>query len=181
MVTTHVPDPEQSPRQPLKLAVRIAWALSVTTVPLGKEAFAAAQRSPQLIPAGALVTLPRMDPTGVLVMLKVKLRRSNRAATLLAASMVTVQAPVPAQAPDHPAKSDPGSGCAFKETSVPWAKAAEQVLPQSMPAGLLLTTPEPAPCRETASGKVEGGAAATETAVEQVTRSGPLMTWTAGA
>ena len=133
------------------------------------------------MPPGALVTVPRMGPRGVFVRLSVKVRRSNRAPTSRAASMVTLHAPAPVQAPDHPAKTDRASGWAVRETTAPWANAAEHVLPQSMPAGLLVTVPEPGPCRDTFRGKVSGGAAVTDTGVEQVTRSGPLVTWTAGA
>ena len=140
-----------------------------------------AQSRPQLMPAGALVTVPRMGPRGVFVRLRVKLRRSNRAPTSRAASMVTLHAPAPVQAPDHPAKTDAASGWAVRDTTAPWLKTAEHVFPQSMPAGLLVTVPEPGPCRDTFRGKVWGGAALTETVVEHVTRSGPLVTWTAGA
>jgi hypothetical protein len=69
IVTTQPPEPAQSPPQPLKLAVAMGCAESVTTVPLGNVADAIAQSSPQLMPAGELVTPPRMRPSGVLVML----------------------------------------------------------------------------------------------------------------
>jgi hypothetical protein len=54
------------------------------------------------------------------------------------------------------------------------------VLPQSMPAGLLATTPDPVPWRETVSGWVWGGAAVTDTRVAHGTLSAPLVTWTVG-
>jgi len=59
--------------------------------------------------------------------------------------MVTVQASVPLQpAPDQPANVLPGLE-AVSVTAVPALKAAEQVAPQSIPAGELVTAPLPSP------------------------------------
>jgi hypothetical protein len=55
------------------------------------------------------------------------------------------------------------------------------VPPQAIPAGVLVTVPEPPPWRETASGNVGTPGAVTVTLVAQVTFSGPLVTRTAGA
>ncbi len=41
------------------------------------------------------------------------------ATTILSSFIVIKQAPVPAHAPDHPAKGDPVSGVAAKVTTVP--------------------------------------------------------------
>ena len=76
---------------------------------------------------------------------------SNVAATDLAASMVTTQAVVPAQAPDQPANTEPEAGVAVSETTVPAAKGALQVAPQSSPAGAEATLPVPEPARVTSS------------------------------
>jgi hypothetical protein len=53
--------PEQTPLQPLKVEPLAGAAVRVTTVPPAKLSV---QSSPQLIPAGALVTVP--DPAPVL-------------------------------------------------------------------------------------------------------------------
>jgi hypothetical protein len=59
---------------------------------------------------------------------------------------MTVQGPVPLQPPPlKPPKVKPGSDAAVKVTEVPLSKDAEQVLPQLIPAGLLVTVPLPAP------------------------------------
>ena len=71
------------------------------------------------------------------------------AVTLRASDMLTVQEPVPEQAPEKPAKVEPAAAVAVRLTVVPEAKLAEQVVPQSMPAGLLLTEPLPVPLRAT--------------------------------
>ena len=76
------------------------------------------------------------------------------AVTLLAWVMVTVQLPVPLQAPLHPAKLELPVGAAVSVTDVPVLTFAEQVLPQSMiPIGTVeLTVPVPPPALATVSG-----------------------------
>jgi hypothetical protein len=56
---------------------------------------------------------------------------------------------VPEQSPDQPVKVDPASGVADREATVPGVKLAWQLAPQSIPAGLELTWPEPKPGLET--------------------------------
>ena len=46
--------------------------------------------------------------------------RVKVAVTLLAASIVTLQAPVPEQAPDQPPNCEPEAGVAVSATTVPW-------------------------------------------------------------
>src|SRR5213076_2587955 len=68
-VTVQVPVPEQPPPlQPVKIEPAAGVALRVITVPLAKLAVHVA---PQLIPAGALVTVPLPVPAGVTVRVKV--------------------------------------------------------------------------------------------------------------
>src|SRR5437899_10582162 len=76
------------------------------------------------------------------------------AVTARAALIVTVQAPVPVQLPLQPLKVEPAAGAAVKVTMVPMANAAEQVAPQEMPAGVLVTVPLPTPVFVTVSVKV---------------------------
>jgi hypothetical protein len=71
--------------------------------------------------------------------------------------MVTVQAPVPVQAPLQPAKTEPGEALWDRVTTVPCVKLAVQVPPQPMPAGLLVTVPVPLPAFATLRGKATGG------------------------
>jgi len=54
-----------------------------------------------------------------------------------------VQAPVPVHAPLHPPKEKPAAGVAVNVTCVPAGKVLVQVVPQLIPAGLLVTVPEP--------------------------------------
>ena len=58
---------------------------------------------------------------------------------------VSVQVDVPLHAPDQPANVDPAAGMAVRVTELPVAKFAEHVCPQSIPAGLLVTVPDPVP------------------------------------
>src|SRR5438094_475470 len=133
-VTTHDPVPEQPPPlQPVKVEPTAGAAVSVTAVPLAKLA---AQVAPQVMPAGELVTVPLPAPAGVTV-------------------RVTVQAPVPEQPPPvQPPKVEPAAGAAVSVTAVPLVKLAEQVAPQSMPAGELVTVPLPVPAGVTVRVKV---------------------------
>ncbi len=55
--------------------------------------------------------------------------------------MVTVQELAPLHAPDQLLKVYPLVGDAVSVTDVPWVYVVEQVEPQEMPAGLLVTVP----------------------------------------
>ena len=61
--------------------------------------------------------------------------------------IVTVQALSPEHAPLQPAKYDPWATATVNFTFVPEAKPALQVGLQLIPAGVLVTVPEPAPAR----------------------------------
>jgi hypothetical protein len=74
------------------------------------------------------------------------------AVTFIAASMVNEQ-DVPVQSPENPAKLEETSAKAESVTWVPGAKLVEQVAPQSMPAGIEITEPAPAPASVTATVK----------------------------
>jgi hypothetical protein len=77
------------------------------------------------------------------------------AVTVVAPLSVTVQVPVPEQPPPlQPVKVEPAAGVAVKVTAVPLANAVEQIAPQEIPAGLLVTVPLPAPDLLTVSVRV---------------------------
>src|SRR5439155_607302 len=141
-VTVQGPGPEQPrPLQPLKGEPAAGGAVSVTAVPPVKLA---AQVAPQVMPAGLLVTLPA--PVPALETVSVKVCRVKLAVTVVAAESVTVQAPVPEQPPlFQPLKVEPVVDAAVSVTAVPLVKLAEQVAPQVMPTGELVTVPLPAP------------------------------------
>jgi hypothetical protein len=139
-VTAHVPVPEQAPLQPAKEEPAAGEAVSVIAVPGVTDC---EQVAPQLMPAGLLVTVP--EPAPALVTDRVTGSRLNVAVTEVAALTVTTQVPVPEQAPLQPAKEDPAAGEAVRVMAVPGVTDCEQVAPQLMPAGLLVTVPEPAP------------------------------------
>ena len=67
------------------------------------------------------------------------------AVTVVAVLTVTAQVPVPEQAPLQPAKDEPAAGVAVRVMAVPGVTDCEQAVPQLMPAGLLVTVPEPVP------------------------------------
>ena len=147
-VRVHAPVPAHAPLHPVNIAPAPGVALRVTRVPLLNDA---EQVAPQLTPAGVLVTAPGPAPARLTV--STKDCRPKLADTELAALMVTVHAPVPVQAPLQPVKVAPAAGVAVSVTAAPLLNDAEQVVPQLMPAGALITVPDPAPARLTVSAK----------------------------
>src|SRR5215467_9934703 len=69
---------------------------------------------------------------------------------------VTVQGPLPEQAPPQLTNDEPAAAAAFKATEVPASNWFEQVAPQLMPAGVEVTVPLPVPCLVTVM--IVGGA-----------------------
>src|SRR6266850_511950 len=150
IVTLQAPVPVQLPLQPVKVEPATGVTVKVTAVPLVN---AAEQAVPQEMPAGALVTVPL--PLPVLLTVSVKDGKSKVAVTVVATVIVTVQVPVPVQPPPlQPVKVEPAAGAAVKVTEEPMVNEAVQVVPQEMPAGLLVTVPPPAPALETVSADV---------------------------
>ena len=142
IVTTQVPVPAQPPPlQPENTAPPVAVAVSVTIV---FEAYDSEQSVPQLMPLGLDVTVPVPPPartTMSVVGVVVKL-----AVTVVAAAIVTVHGPVPAQPPpDQPANVEPVSAAAVSATREVAGYDSVQSAPQLMPAGLDVTVPEPVP------------------------------------
>jgi hypothetical protein len=82
----------------------------------------------------------------------------NVAVTVTLLLIWTVQEPVPVQQqpppPLHPANTNPEAGTAVSATLVPPENDREQVVPQLMPLGLLVTVPPPVPFLVTWSVKV---------------------------
>jgi hypothetical protein len=149
IVTEHVPVPvHPAPLQPVNVDPAVAAAVSTTTCPLVKLAEHVA---PQLIPAGLLVTVPVPVPALVTASVKLVTVVLNVAVTDSAAFIVTEHVPVPVQpaAPLHPANVDPVAAAAVSTTTWPLVKLAEHVVPQLIPAGLLVTVPVPVPASST--------------------------------
>ena len=78
----------------------------------------------------------------------------NVAVTSTSAVTSMAHEPLPLQAPDQPANDEPVLADGVSDTEAPETNGAEQVDPQSMPAGLDEIDPEPVPARTTASVKV---------------------------
>src|SRR2546422_3209271 len=126
------------------------------------------------MPAGELVTVPL--PVPALLTVSARLGRLKVAVTVVAAETVTVQAPVPEQPPPvQPVKGEPAAAVAVSVTAVPLGKLAEQVAPQVMPAGELVTVPLPVPALLTVSAKLGRlKVAVTVVAAETVTPQVPV-------
>src|SRR5438552_11066458 len=150
IVTLQVPVPVQLPLQPVKVAPAAGAGVRVTTVPVVR---AVEQVAPQEIPADELVTVPLPVPDLVTVRGKEDDDCTNAAVTEVAAFIVTLQVPVPVQPPPlQPVQVAPAAGVAVRLTAVPVVKAVEQVAPQEIPAGVLVTVPLAAPALVTVSG-----------------------------
>lgn len=118
---------------------KAADAVSVTCVPDGKLAL---QVPGQLIPDGALVTVPVPVPALLTVSVGAAWTAVKVALTLWLALSVKVQVDfVPLQAPPQPVKVELVAGTAVRVICMPLLKLAVQVGPQLIPAGLLVTVP----------------------------------------
>src|SRR5262245_11048668 len=166
------------PLQPVKNAVGVPVAVKITGVPDGNIF---EQAAPQAIPAGELLTVPPAAAVPVLTTVSVRGAGGTTVAVKVAVTVtgpetVTAQEPVPLQPPPlQPAKVEPAAGAAVSVTTVPGANGVLQVGGHAMPAGLLVTVPEPVPAIATASPSGPANVAVTEIgAVVIVTRHGPV-------
>ena len=132
----------QSPPQPAKVEPAAGLGIRVMNVPTLKRA---EQMAPQLIPAGREVTSPEPAPLFETVTVPGLLN----VAVQIWAVPETVTMPELVQSPLQPAKLDPAAGEGVRVTDEPKANAAEQEVPQLIPAGEDVTEPEPVPLFET--------------------------------
>jgi len=141
--------PVQLPLQPVKREPVVGAAVKVTMVPLLNDP---EQVVPQSIPAGELMTVPL--PVPALVTVSAKDGKVKVAVTVCAALIVTLHvAVVPVQLPLQPVKVEPAAGAAVKVTMVALLNDPEQVVPQLIPVGELVTVPLPLPDLVTLSAK----------------------------
>ena len=109
------PETASHPVHPAKVDEPATAAVSLTEVPVG---YGSEQSAPQLMPAGADVTVP--EPVPSLFTDSMKVDGSNRAVTDAAADIVTAHEPVPVQPPPvQPANTDPAPDAAVSVTTVP--------------------------------------------------------------
>jgi len=98
------------------------------------------------------------------------------AVTVVAALTVTTQVPVPEHGALQPAKVDPVTGVAVRVTAVPDVTDSVHVAPQLIPAGELVTVPEPEPAL--ASDSVAVVAPVPDPVTEREMVSPPAVTFT---
>src|SRR5215204_3849516 len=79
----------------------------------------------------------------------------NDAVQVLAPLMVTLPS-TQSGSPDHPENAEPAVGVGIIFTIVFWANSAEQVEPQSIVPGVVLTLPVPFPANATVRPKATG-------------------------
>src|SRR5262249_8446591 len=141
--------------------------------------YSSSQSGSQRIPVGMLATLPSPLPMIFTVSLKVSPILPKVALTVFASLIVTMQVPVPEQPlPDQPLNLEfvPSTATAFSVTSVPSSYSCSQSLRQSMPLGMLVTTPLPEPSLMTVSFFLATGSKVAVTAFASliVTSQGPI-------
>jgi hypothetical protein len=96
--------------------------------------------------------------------------------------MVSVHPPAPEHpAPLQPVKVDPAAGAAAKVTTVPEPRVAEHVPGHEIPAGELLTVPDPVPAVDTvrvcdAVGSGSGGVKLRWASIPELTVPAPRST-----
>jgi hypothetical protein len=113
--------------------------------------------STSFVPACAIVHPPD-EPCAVSPLLDEGVSESKVAFTVAAVSVMHV--PTPVQPPPlHPAKVEPGLLVAVRVTAVPSRKKPLQIPPQSTPAGLDMTVPDPVPTLAITRVNVPGGGA----------------------
>lgn len=113
MTTVHVPVPEHPPpTQPANM-LPLVDAVSTTTWPEGYAAEHVVPNRPQVMPTGALVTVPWPD----VATFSGYVTREKLAVTDIAAFIVTVQVPAPLHAPDHPTNVESAWDVAVNVTS----------------------------------------------------------------
>ncbi len=137
-----MPDPGQPlALHPAKVEPFVGEAVNVTVVPTAKSAVQLALQFE--IPPGELLTVPLPVPMFVTVSEAMLGGAVKLADTVCAAFMTMTQEPVPVQPPDQPENVEPPVALALRVTELPVAKSAVHVLPQLMPAGVLVTMPLP--------------------------------------
>jgi hypothetical protein len=144
-VTVQVPVPvHPPPDQPVNVEPASGVAVSVRLVPV---TYVALHVAPQLMPGSELV----IEPVPVPAFETVSVRFASNVAVvdMLELSGTTQVLFVPLQFPVQPVNVDPAAAVAVSVTVVPGAKVAEQVAPQLIPAGLLVTVPDPEPALDT--------------------------------
>ena len=105
------------------------------------------------MPAGLLTIVPPAVPLDVTSLTTLVVNVYPELLNVAVQPMLPVIVTVPAvvQLPDQPANVEPDAGIAVKVMAVPLFSVVEQVLPQLIPVGLLVTVPVPVPARLTVS------------------------------
>ena len=155
IATVQVPVPVHAPPlHPVNTEPADAAAVKITLVP---ELYGAEHVAPQLMPVGALVTVPL--PAPALVAVRVNCGAGENVAVAVTGLVPTVKlhVPVPVHAPVQPAKTEAeDEGAAVKITFVAVLMLALHVPGQLMPPTLLVTDPLPVPATVTVTGNEEG-------------------------
>jgi hypothetical protein len=182
MVNVQEPVPEQAPLQPSKTNPPNGFAFNVTKVLVLIALLLV--HVPEVTPAVEVQLMPPVpvtEPLPVPAPVTVTVVALKAALTDCAAVMLTEQAPVPVQAPPHPAKAVPAGAVGVRATEVPCVNGALQVPPPELqlaiPAGELLIVSELGPVALTVNvncGAGEKDAPTVTGALPMVKMQGPV-------
>jgi hypothetical protein len=165
MVTAQGPVPlHPPPLHPLNKVPTPWLVVKVTDAPISNGS---TQSAPQLIPAGALTTIPFVANGPLLVIVRIGVLVSRNCAETVDV-FVTAHSPPPVHAPAHCTNDQFGCGMAENITFVSASNRAEQVALHSMPEGLDLTVPPPDGTIVIVTSIVGASAISTETVVPGV-------------
>lgn len=114
MGISQAPVPVHAPLQPANTEPAAGVGVNVTVASTGTCAM---QAVPQLMPANADATLPVPVPERTTV--RVLWVRTKVAVTRRASDSVTLQTPLPLQAPPQPTKAEPAAGFGVSDSTVP--------------------------------------------------------------
>src|SRR5262245_23448860 len=155
----------------LELAASVGSVQAKAVRPLRSRAASIAVRSS--VTCAAFTTV---EPATSGLSVKPPTEVAPKVAVMLAALLIgTVQVGMLAQLLLQPVKVEPAAGGAVKVTRVPLVTDTEQIAPQSMPAGALVTEPVPLPAFVTVSAKdCNANVAVTEPAAFIVTVQAPV-------
>ena len=144
-----------SPVQPANVDEASGVAVSVTMSPL-------VNASLQLVAGQSMLPVPPLevtvpDPVPLSVTARVFGGITSNVAAQLRSTFIVTLPSVQSASPLHPANVEPLAGVGMRLTAAPMSNASVQSLPQSTPAGLVVTVPEPVPFFDTVNVKVATG------------------------
>ncbi len=168
IVTLQAPVPEHAPPQPVNVLPSFGVAVNATDAPSPNVAL---QVVGHAIPDGSEATEP--SPVTLTSSVRVTATAEKLAPTDWSPVIVTLQAPLPEQAPVQPSNTNPSPGAGVSPTVEPSSNAAAHVSGHEIPDGSDAT--EPSPVTFTVKVCVTGSTAVQSLVAEATASHGPRL------